>query len=192
MTWTCLVNSTLGIGHCVQVRVQASCVVTNPLHGHVRDTLIVNEGGHDDQDVKDLMTLEPDVALARNESFRNPGSVQEGAGQVQGAHDDGALHGELHHGLIEAFFDDEVDDRSSREGSQTDKGQGSVGSEFGQVESVPQGDDDGQHTQDGDGQDVGELGIELTVKAKVKPGYDTAHNQDGNACIVKSGEETRH
>jgi hypothetical protein len=47
----------------------------DPMSGHVQDAVVVGEGGEDDKDVKDLVTVKPEVKTAGKESFRN--SVEE-------------------------------------------------------------------------------------------------------------------
>ena len=50
-----------------------------PVERHVLDAVEVDEGGGDDEDVEDLVALEPEVALARQEPLRHPARVQASA-----------------------------------------------------------------------------------------------------------------
>lgn len=60
----------------------------HPVHGHFADTVVVHEGGHQDEHVENLMRLEPDVALSGEPSFGNSQGVEQGSQDVQQAHQD--------------------------------------------------------------------------------------------------------
>ena len=57
------------------------------VEGHVGHAVIVDEGGGDDEDVEDLVRLEPDVELARKEAFGDAAAVEHCAKDVEASHD---------------------------------------------------------------------------------------------------------
>jgi hypothetical protein len=42
------------------------------ISSHVQNAVVVGEAAEDDEDVKDLVAVEPEVKTAGKESFRNP------------------------------------------------------------------------------------------------------------------------
>lgn len=60
----------------------------NPVHGHLADSVVVHEGGHQYEHVENLMRLEPNIALSGEPSFRHSQGVEQGSQNVQQAHQD--------------------------------------------------------------------------------------------------------
>lgn len=46
------------------------------LQGHCRNSVIMDKGGGNDEQVEDLMTLKPDVALSGHKTLGNSGGVE--------------------------------------------------------------------------------------------------------------------
>ena len=79
--------------------------------------------------------------------------------------------------------------RYQRHKREAHEGERAIDAKVWQVEAVPHGQHDGEHAKHTNADDVGQLGVELTVEAIVQPGNDGAHYQDCDASIVQSVEK---
>lgn len=180
-----------------------------PVAGQSGDAVVVDVGGHDDKDVKDLMTLElkekasdavgqsvsqwalrvardayPDVEFAGKEALGYARRIQTGAHNVQDGHENEPAEGAHVESLVGADVDDVVDGRYDAAQAEADEHARSNGAELRLAELVPQRDDDAGDAQNGDEYQVGDLGYGLAVEGVVEPGHEGAHGEHGDARVV--------
>ena len=155
------------------------------------NALVVDDGGCDHKNVKQLMRMKPDVKFAGKESFRYARSVQGSAGDVQSGHAKDAEqteskigHGEPILGQHPVHAGEDAGQGKRKENT------GTQWTIFGYAETITQWNHDGGHAQRPDEQCVDHLGNPVvTIEAVVDAGKKGAGDQQSDSTIVESTEQ---
>lgn len=168
----------------------ASCRVTKLLQ--VGDAVKMDESPGDHQDVEQLVGVEPDVTLAREEPLRDTSSIQTGAGDVERCHEQQPAHLTDGGGLDQTLADDKVKGGNHAAQTQTHKHPCSDSSVLWSTEKVTLWNCDGGQTQNTHNYQVDEAGLRGAVERVVQPGDEGAHDQEGNSTVVQFGKDFGH
>ena len=87
--------------------------------------------------------------------------------------------------MIKAIGDYVMDHRNGTDAPECYEDHGPVDPIVGQIEFLPQGQDDRQDAEDGYRDHVGEASVVLTVEPIVQPGNDGSDDEDGDPSVVK-------
>jgi len=163
----------------------ASTSLCESVHSHILHPVEMHECSSDDQDMKDLMRLEPDVTLPRQEALRYPGPIEHGPQDVEPPHDEHPVYGGLHQGGAPPRHDQEVHGGHKAKATQADKQESSEWSVLAGREPVEHSDDDGADTKHGDDGKVNHFRGKLAVETVVDPGDKTSNCKKADTDIIK-------
>lgn len=138
------------------------------------------------------MRVEPDVTLSREIAFRDPGCIQTSPSDIHGTHQVEPTHLADCGGLNKALLDGEVQCGDNTAKSKTHKHACSCRSVTRCREPVPLGNYDGCNAEDTYNGEVDKSRLRRTIEGVVQPGHEGAHDQEGNARVVKLGEGSGH
>jgi hypothetical protein len=151
--------------------------------------VIVHEGAPQDEDVEDLVRVQPDVELAGEPPLGHPQRVQHRPHDVQQPHQDQPAE-RLLADLVEPALDyavvDGRDDAAQAEGHEDGRPERPPP---GLGELVPQADHDAGDAQRAHHRQVHHLRPEVAVEAVVDPRDERTHYQHGDAAVVQFREE---
>jgi len=159
------------------------------MYRHVLHAMKMHKSSSNDQNVEDLVRLEPDVALPRQEAFWYPRPIQHSPQYVEPTHDEHPVDGGLHQGSVPARHDQEVHRGNKPKTSQTDKQESPEWSVLTGGELVHHCDDDGTNTKQRDDGEVDYFRDKLTVEPVVDPGNKAANCEETDTDIIKLTEE---
>lgn len=182
------------MGHCVFALQRAvggaapSCRVAKLLQ--VGDAVEMNESSGDHQDVEQLVGVEPDVTLAREEPLRDASGVQTRSGNIERRHEQQPAHLAHRGGFDQTLADDKVQGGNHAAQTQPHKHSCSDSSVLRLGKEVTLGDDDGGQSQYAHHYQVDEAGLRGAVEGVVQPGDKRAHDQEGDPTVVQLGEDS--
>lgn len=143
------------------------------------------------EDVKQLMGVEPDITLAREESLWYTGSIQRSTSDVQTGHECQPAY-LPHCGCLEkALRDDKVQGGDDTTEAETQKYSCSYPSVLRGCKHIPLGDYYGCNAQDTNHDQVDEAGLRVAIEGVVKPWNKAAHDEKCDARVIQLGEEPR-
>lgn len=181
--WVCALKSAI-------ISAPPSCCVSELLQ--VGDAVKMNESSSNNQDVEQLVGVEPDVTLAGEESLRDASSIETGTSDVECCHEQQPAH--LTNGgcLDQTLTDNKVQGGNDTAQAQTHKHTCSHSSVLWSGEEVALGDDDGSQSQYTHHYKVDEAGLRGAVEGIVQPGDEGAHNEEGDSTVVQLGKDFGH
>lgn len=164
----------------------------DPVHGHLADSVVVHEGGHQYEHVENLMRLEPNIALSGEPSFGHSQGVEQGSQNVQQAHQDQPTETGLGDLAEPTLHQDVVNGRDDAGQAEAHKDTCAQRSQIRLGELIPQGRDDRGDAQHDHHRQVDHLVLVVTVEAIVQPWDERAHDEQCNATVVEFREELSH
>ncbi len=170
-------------------RVNGTLAGLQPVDGHAGDAVIMHESAGDHETMENLMGVKPNVQLAREEPLGDPHGVQDGARDVQDAHNGEPMELSGLDGLLPAVNDAIMRGRRDPRQPEEDKDAGSQRPETRPREKVERGHDDGADAQRDHDAQIDDLELPIAVEAVVKPGDERPDGEKGDAAIVELGEE---